>query len=387
MRNFCAEGSVCGANFCIHSNEFLPKEQESTANSKIGNDYLTDYSGRDKPWDVHRAQADDVAMLYAGNDEFERYAQRMAECSGMLRFAWITEKSTGESRLRLREAKFCRVRHCPVCQWRRSLMWKAKFLSAVPDLMREHPKARWIMLTLTVRNCGIGELRRTLQHMNKSWQRLKDRKDFKPVQGWVRTTEVTRGADGSAHPHFHALLMIPPSMLAGKHYIKHRRWVELWRDCLQVDYDPNVDVRVVKPKTPKSGEPTPDAAVAALQGAVAEVLKYSCKPADMVADEGWFLEYTRQTKNLRFIATGGVLKDVFKDEQSDDDLVLADQPADEDDQDDGARLAFNWRDHERRYRRFQGGDAPPGTPTEKQRRAERREGRKKIRRIKAGKEP
>ncbi|WP_170869787.1 protein rep, partial [Shigella sonnei] len=28
------------------------------------------------------------------------------------------------TRLRLREAHFCRVRHCPVCQWRRSLMWQ-----------------------------------------------------------------------------------------------------------------------------------------------------------------------------------------------------------------------------------------------------------------------
>ncbi|MDI5568725.1 protein rep, partial [Salmonella enterica subsp. enterica serovar Kentucky] len=42
--------------------------------------------------------------------------------------------------------------------------------------------------------------------------RMKDRKEFKPVQGWIRTTEVTRGRDGSAHPHFHTLMMVPPSM-------------------------------------------------------------------------------------------------------------------------------------------------------------------------------
>ncbi|MDI4746156.1 protein rep, partial [Salmonella enterica subsp. enterica serovar Kentucky] len=41
---------------------------------------------------------------------------------------------------------------------------------------------------------------------------MKDRKEFKPVQGWIRTTEVTRGRDGSAHPHFHTLMMVPPSM-------------------------------------------------------------------------------------------------------------------------------------------------------------------------------
>ncbi|WP_428183180.1 protein rep, partial [Enterobacter hormaechei] len=26
-------------------------------------------------------------------------------------------------------------------------------------------------------------------------------------------------------------------------YVKHDRWVELWRECLRVNYDPNVDVR------------------------------------------------------------------------------------------------------------------------------------------------
>ena len=77
-------------------------------------------------------------------------------------------------------------------------------------------------------------------------------------------------------------------MLAGIHYVKHAKWVELWGDCLRVDYLPNVDVRTVKARAPKSGQTPLDATAAALQGAVAETLKYSTKPADMVADESWF---------------------------------------------------------------------------------------------------
>ncbi|MGL0089943.1 protein rep, partial [Salmonella enterica subsp. enterica] len=83
-----------------------------------------------------------------------------------------------------------------------------------------------------------------LSRMNMAFQRLKDRKEFRPVQGWIRTTEVTRGSDGSAHPHFHPLMMVPPSMFT-RDYVKHARWVELWRECLRVDYDPSVDVRAV----------------------------------------------------------------------------------------------------------------------------------------------
>lgn len=320
-------------------------------------DGLTDYSPTDAPWDVHRGQSDDVGGIYGTAAEFERYAARMADCGGVLRFGWITTPETGETALRLREAHFCRVRHCPVCQWRRSLMWQARFYQSLPKIVQEQPKARWLFLTLTVRNCAIEELAATLKAMNEGWNRLRLRREFGPVLGWVRTTEVTRGRDGSAHPHFHALLMVPPSMLAGANYVKHARWVELWRDCMRLDYSPVVDVRAVKDRALEAGQTATDARAAALQRAVAETLKYSVKPGDMTADAEWFLELTRQTHKRRFVATGGALKDVLRvDDETDDDMVMADGQAEG--LDDGSRLAFNWREAERRYRRAPKGDKP-----------------------------
>lgn len=323
-------------------------------------DGLTDYSPSDAPWDRNKGIADHVAGIYASAEEFERLAARIGDCSGVLRFAWVDSPETGESRLRLREAHFCRVRHCPVCQWRRSLMWQARFYQSLPKLVQQHPKARWLFLTLTVRNCQITELGDELTAMNSAWRRLIARTEFKPVLGWVRTTEVTRGKDGSAHPHFHALLMVPPSMLAGKHYVKHAKWVELWGDCLRVDYEPNVDVRTVRPRALKQGQLPIDASIDVLRGAVAETLKYSTKPADMVADHGWFLELTRQTHRRRFVATGGVLKDVLKvEDESDTDLAMTDGDGDGEEED-APRLAFNWRPADRRYRRAPKGDRLEG---------------------------
>lgn len=329
----------------------------SCTTGKSTTDGLSDYSQKDKPWDVHRGQATDVQAIYEQAQEFEKYGSRISKCSGVLRFGWLADQDTGEMSLKLREASFCRVRHCPVCQWRRSLMWQARFYSALPAIQQAHPKARWIFLTLTVKNCPVSGLGAQLTAMNAAWQRLKDRKEFAPVLGWVRTTEVTRGADGSAHPHFHALMMVPSSMLSGKHYVKQARWVELWHDCARLDYTPMVDVRAVRPKVPKEGQSEAEAALAGLQSAVAETLKYSVKPADMVADAEWFLEMTRQVHKKRFVATGGALKDVLRvDEETDDDLLLADEQAAQ--QDDGSRLAFNWRDGERRYARFPRADKP-----------------------------
>lgn len=306
-------------------------------------DGLTDYSPRDKPWDVHRAQADRVSDIYGEAEEFERYAKRIHACSGALFFAWLAHEETGELVLRLREARFCRCRYCPVCQWRRSLMHQARFLEALPKIQADHPGARWLFLTLTVRNCSIQELGETLTAMNAAWHRLVKRGEFSPVQGWIRSTEVTRGADGSAHPHFHCLLMVRPSWFT-RHYVKHERWVSLWRACARLDYDPVVRIQSVKPKRGRPEE-------SALRDAAAETLKYSVKPSDMTDDAGWFLELTRQTHKRRFLAAGGALKDVLKRIETEDDLIHADDDAQGDAGDDGARLAFAWRSEQRRYRR------------------------------------
>jgi len=298
--------------------------------------YLTDYSPQDKPWDIHRGQTQTVEGVYRGTI-YDGLAGRLRDCSGFLGFAWVDDADAGESRLKLRTARFCRVRHCPVCQWRRSLMWQARFLQALPSIEVAHPKARWLFLTLTVRNCAVTDLRRTLHSMNEAWHRLVKRPEFaNNVQGWIRTTEVTRGHDDSAHPHFHCLLMVKPSYF-GKGYVTQSRWTDLWRECARLDYQPIVDIRTVKARRGAPGE-TP------LRQALAEVLKYSVKPSDMEGE--WLIELTKQVHRLRFLASGGVLRNMLREfEESEQDLLLTDKDGEGGD----PVLFFDWRREIRRY--------------------------------------
>jgi plasmid rolling circle replication initiator protein Rep len=298
--------------------------------------YLTDYSPKDAPWDVHRAQAQAVEGVYLGT-VFDSLAGRIRGCSGFLGFAWADDPDTGESRLKLRSAHFCRVRHCPVCQWRRSLMWQARFLKALPGIEAAHPKARWLFLTLTVRNVPVTELRSQIRSMNEAWRRFVLRPEFAlNVQGWIRTTEVTRGKDGSAHPHFHALLMVRPSYFT-KYYVTQSRWTELWRECARLDYRPSVDIRVVKARLGAPGE-------SPMRRAIYETLKYSVTPEDLM-DRDWLLELTRQVHRLRFVASGGVLRNILREtEETEQDLLLA-----EDGEGGEPTLFFDWRRAVRRY--------------------------------------
>ena len=305
-------------------------------------EYLTDYSPRDRPWDVHRAQAQAVEGVYSGT-VFDSLAGRIKGCTGSLGFVWSDpDPETGELHLKLRSAHFCRVRHCPVCQWRRSLMWQARFLKALPAIEAEHATARWLFLTLTVRNCTVTDLRRTIQDMNQAWHRLIKRREFDSnTLGWIRTTEVTRGRDDSAHPHFHVLMMVRPSYFT-HNYVTQKRWTELWQDCARLDYTPIVHVKAVKPKL---GVGSLDQLP--LRRAISETLKYAVKPSDMSDD--WLIHLTQQVHHLRFIASGGVLKDVLREgEEKEEDLLLADDPDGSSDASE-PDVFFKWHRTIRRY--------------------------------------
>ena len=298
---------------------------------------LTDLSPRDKPWDKHRSNSDRVAKHYSGSD-FHRYSERMTFCSELLDF---TLKPTDDESyaLKLSSARFCRVRHCPVCQWRRSLAWKAKAYKVLPQIVEKYPKHRWLFLTLTQRNCKITELRETIQLMNKAFKRLTDLKAF-PAIGWLKSVEVTRGKDGSAHPHFHCLLMVPGGYFSGRDYLKQAEWVAMWRKCLRLDYDPVLDVQAIK----KGSQP---------MQLVPELLKYCTKESDMIVDREWLLELTRQMHKLRAIATGGVLKEYLKAlEDEPEDLIHVD--GDEEEKaiasEDETHLFFGWKPREKKYR-------------------------------------
>lgn len=295
---------------------------------------LSMLSPKDSVWDNHRNQAQKVAQIYA-DTEFFRYNERMIECARLLLFSL-------ENGLTLKSAPFCHVRNCPICQWRKSLRWKAQMYDVYDAIMSDYPTHRWLFLTLTVENCSIGELRSTLQVMNKAWKKLMERKQFKAIDGFIRTTEVTRDTkrpNTYCHPHFHIILLVKPSYFT-HNYIKQMDWVRLWGDCLGVNYLPNVDIRTVKPKNGDDSH---------IKGAISETLKYAVKSSDMLGDETekaneWFLEYTRQVHKLRFVATGGLLKNALKpdDKITDDEMISPNVEGEQSSDEDKRRLAFTY---------------------------------------------
>jgi plasmid rolling circle replication initiator protein Rep len=301
--------------------------------------YLTDLSPKDKPWDKHRGFVETVRGIYqlANHD---KYANRMGFCSNLLEFGLVSTESDGQQ-FKLKAAKFCRVRHCSVCQWRRSLKWRARFFQAMPEITNKYPTHRWIFLTLTVKNCDLVDLRSTTTEMTKAFVRLSKLKIF-PGAGWIKSLEVTRNPKtGQAHPHFHVLMLVPSGYFGGKSYIKADKWAELWQQSLRSDYLPIVNIKAVKGKTANAD---------GMAAAVCETLKYSVKEEDLIVDADWLIGITKQLHKTRAVSIGGCLREFLKEEKEDDDLINIEDSEDAKLPESDISVYFGWRETIKRYK-------------------------------------
>lgn len=265
-------------------------------------------SGKSRNWALHKLNSGYISLAYEEIDP--KKSERMKDCANWLVF-WRKDDGT----MKLHDARFCRVRLCPICQWRRSLKTFAQ-MSQVLDVASADGY-QFIFLTLTVRNCDGSELSSELSHLLLSFNRLMKYKDvLSAVKGYYRGCEVTHNTlTDEYHPHLHVILAVRSTYFKGSVYLSQARWAELWQRALQVSYNPIVDVRKCKGGSK----------------AIAEACKYAVKPSDVINFDDWDMTVEtlrtldKALENRRFIGLGGVLKDIHKqlhlDDMEDGDLV------------------------------------------------------------------
>lgn len=259
----------------------------------MGQDYeiLTDFNDfeKDRPWKSHKNNSQLLSESYKRIHEknegtfWINRSENVYFCGSYLKFNSCPH---GHEK-NLKWANFCRIRMCPMCSWRKSLL-NAYNLKRVTHEAVQHTKMRFLFLTLTVENCSGEDLAETITHLMKSWERFSRRKIFKDVAlGWFRALEITRNfEDGTFHPHFHVLLGVSPSYFS-RGYIATEEWVKVWQKSLQADYVPIVDIRTVKNKRNEKKEQQilEEKGIEESHlsgGAIAELAKYTTKADDFI---------------------------------------------------------------------------------------------------------
>lgn len=278
--------------------------------NEVKSQVLVDKSstGKTRDWSLHKLHSGYISLAYEEIDP--KKSERMRDCAN-----WLAFHRKEDGTMKLHDARFCRVRLCPICQWRRSLKTFVQ-MSQVLDIAKADGY-QFIFLTLTMRNCTADSLSDELTHIFLSFNRLMKYKDVqKAVKGYYRGCEVTHNIrTDEYHPHLHVVLAVRPSYFNGQTYISHDKWVALWQRALQVQYTPVVDIRKCRGGAK----------------AIAEACKYSVKPSEILNFDDWDMTVDtlrvldKALENRRFVGLGGILKEIHKklhlDDMEEGDLV------------------------------------------------------------------
>jgi plasmid rolling circle replication initiator protein Rep len=299
---------------------------------------LFEQSPKCKRLNVAKVHTFPVIMHYAASNSeiYQGYAHKILNCSNdlTLRVSIDIQKEGVTSRSSIESARWCRVRHCPMCGLARSSKMRARLFKGFSNY--EFDENAYSFLTLTIRNCPLSELRTSINDMSKSWDRLTKRRTF-PILGFLRSLEVTmqrermpwdkkkntgppvRSDSGElmAHPHFHIVLHTESGF--DKH-LKDKQWlVDLWTQSLRSDYRPSISIDKIRPR---NGD---------FEKSLLETCKYTTKPGDFADDDpsthapkkgyeplsiyvphgaDWLYGITEQLHNLRAVRLGGTFAEI-----------------------------------------------------------------------------
>jgi hypothetical protein len=238
-------------------------------------------------------------------------------------------------------------------------------------MIKDYPNHQFILLTLTTKNCPIQNLNATIASQYAAWDRMSRRKIW-PAVGYLKSLEVTMPWDcyydavylgrmgkrsldkwvaskqnfssgllkteptDEAHPHIHALLMVPGSYFIDKRkYLSQEQWTELWQGSARLDYKPMVDIRKVK-------NISSDTSVGVL-----EVAKYTTKPEDLAASPEWLYGLTEQMHKVRAVSSGGLIGDYIS--QTVLDRIATSIESGDEQRRVGQPVVFVWSDKNQQY--------------------------------------
>lgn len=292
---------------------------------------LTDKSstGRIRPWAEHKKSNLKLADIYYNiyqrtkNTYWLKRKDRLASCGNTLTFNLF---DIGESKpvIKVKNIQSCKVRLCPMCNWRRSLKLTAQ-MQEILQIVSKTNDFSYLMLTLTVPNVAPSELSDAITDMLKAWNLLAKYKAFgKAIKGWYRGLEVTYNTKTNTyHPHIHCILAVNKSYFKSRDYIKQADWLIMWQQACKNPAITQIDIRKIKSKNNSND----------IMSAVVETCKYTVKSSDYIksdvklsADIVEVLD--KSLANRRLVAFGGCFKIAqaqAKNKGIDGDLVNIDE--------------------------------------------------------------
>jgi len=239
--------------------------------------------------------------------------ERMSNCGRTVQY-----NVDNEGKYHYVGAWLCRDRLCPICAWRLSVKRTGEMIKVLDRLYTEYPNTHAIHVVLTVRNCAETELKSTIRQITQGFTRLKKRvlwNDY--IMGYARSVEITYNKDEQTyHPHIHVVAIVPNRYTR---QISIGDWVDMWRDCARVDYNPIVWANNAYNNNTeldfKFEYDTRKTDTEAAKQAIIEACKYAVKPSDIhdIATAGDIATVAQALAGARMVSYGGIIKRIRRE--------------------------------------------------------------------------
>jgi plasmid rolling circle replication initiator protein Rep len=318
---------------------------------------LRDVSDKDKRLDSLKFKTMEASRLLEGTIH-DKYFQRQQKCANYLTLAVTSEGLklrqtyyTTRAGKKLPKIRFCRAPGCILCEGRRTACWQCRAFRAAPRILADYPGCVLLFLTLTLKNPLIDDLADCLAAMQAAWKVMSDKpevvknKQGKVIRtrgnpqwqalGWLKSLEVTKSGRDYCHPHYHLMLLMPPSYFQPNNwrtsgYMTTEQWGQMWAKYMKLEYQPITDIRKIE------GD---------WKQAIPEICKYCTKPSDLIESQDWFVKYITQVNGVRRTEPGGCFRKYFRDDDSQENLINFDEEEILDDAD-APIVEFAWTHHQ-----------------------------------------
>lgn len=261
-------------------------------------DVLTSVKPSADKWTEKKLESGKLALRLQSIPGLETRAFRMKDCASKLEYRFCSKCG----KYHVAKSYLCRDRLCPTCMWRLSLQRYGEMTKVYSELGTDY---NYFLLTLTIKNVPMDELRAAILEMSAAWHDITRKRWGKDnIRGFSRSIEITYNrATHLAHPHIHILLCSSTAFSDADAIRAHV--VEEWKHELNLDYQPVIDCREIKPRhTAEIGADEPP-----ITGAVLETFKYTIKSsqlAEMTRSE--LQEYAAAIRGIRLISYGGCVR-------------------------------------------------------------------------------
>ena len=204
-----------------------------------------------------------------------------------------------KEKLKLMKSNSCKNRFCPMCSWRKAKKDALKNSIIMKKLIADNQYG-FLFLTLTAPNVPGEELEKEIKDYVSSFKRFTNLKEFQKINiGYIRKLEVTYNKEKNTyHPHYHILICVNKSYFTSRDYIKHEKWLDMWRLSKRDNNIENVHVRKVK----DSDE----------DNVYAEISKYTSKDSDYIKGKKVFGFFYDALKGRQVITYNKIFKELAK---------------------------------------------------------------------------